>query len=188
MGLPKNKQEAELVNACLHLAELSKKYACPIVCEDLDFSAKKAQLRERSRKYARMLSGWAYSRFYELLESILSNRGIFLIKKNPAYSSLIGLVKYTRIYGISSDIAAAIIIARRGMNLSERLPRAMSAYLEVNDRKHVWHGWVQVNNFVKQCDLIRSRHSYYSVSNWSPLVKDYAERVATGTHSGRFQA
>lgn len=180
MGLPKNKQDDQIVKACLQLAELSKKYACPIVCEELDFSDSKAQLREKGRKYARMLSGWAYKRFYELLESILSNRGINLIKKNPAFTSLIGLVKYSRMYGVSSDIAAAIVIARRGMNLSEKLPRAMNAYLGVNPRKHVWHGWVQVNIFVKQCDVIRSRHSYYNVSNWSPLVKDYAERVASG--------
>lgn len=180
MGLPNNKQEAQIVRACLILVELAKKYACLIVCEELDFYAKKTQLREKGKKYARMLSGWAYNKFYELLESITSNRGISLIKKNPAYSSLIGLVKYSRMYGVSSDIAAAIVIARRGMNLSERLTRAMNAYLEVNSRKHVWHGWGKVNNFVKQCDLIRSRHSYYNVSNWSPLVKDYAERVAHG--------
>lgn len=120
MGLPNNKQEAQIVSACLQLVELGKKYACPIVCEELDFSDKKTQLREKGKKYARMLSGWAYSKFYELLESILSNRGISLIKKNPAFTSLIGLVKYSRIYGVSSDIAAAIVIARRGMNLSER--------------------------------------------------------------------
>ncbi|KAF3887392.1 MULTISPECIES: hypothetical protein [Nostocales] len=180
MGLPQNKQTRQIVKVCLQLAELAKKYACPIICEELDFSSKKAELREKGRKYARMLSSWAYNRFYELKTSILSNRGISLIQKNPAFTSLIGLVKYSRMYGVSSEIAAAIVIARRGMNLSERLPRAMSAYLEMNSRKHVWHGWVKVNNFVKQCDVIRSRHSYYTVSNWSPLVKDYAERVATG--------
>ncbi|MDF5732024.1 MAG: hypothetical protein PUP92_29485, partial [Rhizonema sp. PD38] len=174
MGLPKGKQDDQIVLACLQLVELGKKYVCPIVCEQLNFSAKKAQLREKGRKYARMLSGWAYNKFYELLESISRNRGITLIKKNPAYTSLIGLVKYSRMYGVSSEIAAAIVIARRGMNLSERLHRAMSAYLEVNSRKHVWHGWGKVNNFVKQCAVIQSRHSYYNVSNWSPLVKDYA--------------
>lgn len=174
-GLPKNKQDAQLIDVCLQLAVLGDTFACPVICENLDFAAKKAQLREKGRKYARMLSGWAYARFYELLESILSNRGISLIRKNPAYTSLIGLVKYSRMYGVSSDIAAAIVIARRGMNLSERLPRAMSAYLEVNSRKHVWHGWGKVNNFVKQCAVIRSRHSYYNVSNWSPLVKGYVE-------------
>lgn len=184
MGLSKNKQYCQLLDACLQLAVFSNSFACPIVCEELDFSVKKAQLRETGKKYARMLSSWSYSKFYELLSSILSNRGISLIRKNPAYTSLIGLVKYSRMYGISSDIAAAIAIARRGMNLSERLNRVMSAYLEVNSRKHVWHGWRKVNNFIKQCVLIRSRHSYYGVSNWNPLVKDYAERVRTKPKSG----
>jgi IS605 OrfB family transposase len=174
-GLPRNKQSAQIVNTCLQLVKLASKYACPIVCEQLDFQRKKAELREKGKNYARLLSSWAYARFYSLLESILTNRGIALIKKNPAYTSLIGLVKYSRMYGVKSDVAAAIVIARRAMNLSERLNRVMSAYLEVNSRKHVWHGWRKVNNFIKQCDVIQSRHSYYSVSNWDPLVKGYAE-------------
>ncbi|WP_017749433.1 IS200/IS605 family accessory protein TnpB-related protein [Scytonema hofmannii] len=110
MGLKSGKQDAQIVNACLQLATLATKYACPIVCEELDFSAKKEQLTERSRKYARMLSSWAYSRFYELLESLLNNRGIYLMKVNPAYTSIIGLVKYARQYGLASDEAAALAI------------------------------------------------------------------------------
>jgi IS605 OrfB family transposase len=176
-GLPTGKQDSNLVSACLQLAILANTFSCPIVCENLDFSSKKEQLRESSRKYARMLSGWAYSRFYELLESILSNRGLTLIKRNPAYTSLIGLSKYSRMYGLPSDIAAAVAIARRGMGLSERLPRSVSAYLEVKPRKHVWSGWKKFNNFVGQCAFIKSRHDYYRVSNWELLVKVYVERV-----------
>ena len=117
------------------------------VCQSLDFLTKKTQLRDRGRKYTRMLFGWAYSRFYQLLESILSNRGISLFTRNRTYTSLIGLVKYARMYGLSSDIAVAIAIARRGMNLSERLPRSVSAYLGVNARKHVWSGLNQLHKF-----------------------------------------
>ena len=170
-GLPRGKQDAQIVDACLQLATLAAKFACPIVCESLDFTTKKGKLREKGRKYARMLSQWAYSRFYQLLESILSNRGISLLKRNPAYTSLIGLVKYARMYGLSSDIAAAIAIARRGMNLSERLPRSVSAYLGVNSRKHVWSALHQFNMFVGRCPVVNRRHDYYGVSNWEPLVK-----------------
>ncbi|MEQ9016119.1 MAG: IS200/IS605 family accessory protein TnpB-related protein, partial [Marinovum algicola] len=131
-GLPTLKQEAQLVEVCLKLAALARSLNSPIVCENLDFSRKKAQLRERGQKYARMLSAWAYSRFYQILSSILSNRGIAYQLVNPAYTSLIGLVKYSRMYGLSSDVAAALAIARRGMHLSERLPRSVSAYLGVN--------------------------------------------------------
>ncbi|MGL5063079.1 MAG: hypothetical protein ACRC62_24135 [Microcoleus sp.] len=176
MGLPRGKQDAQIVGAILQLAQLATARACPIVCEALDFTGKKAQLREKGRKYTRMLSGWAYSRFYQLLESILSNRGISLLAHNPAYTSLIGLVKYARMYGLSSDIAAAVAIARRGMNLSERLPRSVSAYLGVNPRKHVWSALHQFNMFVGRCPVINRRHDYYRVSNWGPLVKADVEQ------------
>lgn len=178
MGLPTGQQDAQIVAVCLQLATVASIFACPIVCEDLDFAAKKAQLREKGRKYARMLSGWAYSRFYQLLESILSNRGISLIKCNPAYTSLLAMVKYARMYGLSSDVAAALTVARRGMNLSERIPPAITAYLEVNSRKHVWSALHKLNIFIKQCAVVRRRHDYYCVSNWESLAKDYFEAKA----------
>ena len=171
-GLPKGKQQTQLVNVCLKLAELAIKYKCPIVCEELDFSNKKAELKEVSKKLARMLSGWVYSKFYEILNSICSNRGIQLKTVNPAYTSLIGLIKYVRMYGISSGVAAAIAIARRGMRLSEKLPSFITAYLSVNEGKHVWSSWNKLNKVLKTCTEIRSRHSYYGISNWDFLVKE----------------
>lgn len=177
MGLPAGKQDAQIVDACLQLAALANTYACPVVCEDLDFTRKKEQLRERGKKYARMLSGWAYSRFYELLKSILSNRGICLLKVNPAYTSLIGLVKFARQYGLASDRSAALAIARRGMRLTENLPHSLTAYLSVKDGKHVWSAWNQLNTLIEESSEISNRHSYYSItaSNWQSLVKQAAE-------------
>ncbi|MCY7336747.1 MAG: hypothetical protein LH613_11130 [Chamaesiphon sp.] len=177
MGKPSGMQDTQIVDAAMQLVALANTFACPVICEELDFSRKKTQLRERGRQYARMLSGWAYSRFYELLESILSNRGISLFRRNPAYTSVLGLVKYLRMYGLSSDVAAAIVIARRGMNLSERMPRSVSASLGVNPRKHVWSGLNQLNKFIGQCPEITSRDSYFSIPNWSLLVKDAVEQV-----------
>lgn len=168
MGLPSGKQDAQIVDACLQLATLATTYSCSVVCEELDFTAKKTQLRERGRKYARMLSGWAYSRFYELLNAILSNRGIELRRVNPAYSSLIGLVKYLRMYGLASDEAAGLMIARRQMHLSERLPSPITAYLGVNSDKHVWHWWSQLNKLIQHSGM--KRHVFYSASNWGSLV------------------
>ncbi|MEC4882543.1 MAG: hypothetical protein SAL70_14560 [Scytonema sp. PMC 1070.18] len=175
-GLPNGKQDAQIVDACLQLAALAATFACPVVCESLDFSEKKEQLRERGRKYARMLSSWAYSRFYELLESILSNRGIYLFKVNPAYTSTIGLVKYVRQYGLASDEAAGIAIARRGMRLKEKLPGSVSAYLSVKDGLHVWSQWNQLNKILKSRSEISCRHDYYRISNWELVVKQWSEQ------------
>ncbi|MEZ2226664.1 MAG: hypothetical protein ACBR50_10400 [Microcoleus sp.] len=170
MGLPNGKQQAQIVNACLQLAVRATELECPVVCEELDFSTKKQSLGEESRKYARMLSGWAYSEFYKQLSSILSNRGIELIAVNPAYSSIIGLVKYLKMYGLASDESAALVIARRAMNKSEKIPRSLTAYSEMNPEKHVWSEWNQLNKKIKRSAVISRRCDYYSVSNWSFLV------------------
>ena len=170
MGLPRSKQQAQIVDACLQLAVKATEFECPVVCEELDFSTKKQSLGEKSRKYARMLSGWAYSEFYKQLGSILSNRGIELIAVNPAYSSIIGLVKYLRMYGLASDEAAALVIARRAMKLSEKIPRSLTAYSEVNPEKYVGSEWNQLNKKIKRSAVISRRCDYYSVSNWSFLV------------------
>lgn len=190
MGLPCGKQDAQIVDACLQLATLADTFACPVVCvraaspsgEELDFSTKKEQLSECGKKYARMLSLWAYSRFYELLESILSNRGIYLMKVNPAYTSVIGLVKYARQYGLASDEAAAMAIARRGMRLTENIPATITAYLSVfakrlrqeKDGKHVWSLWNQLNNLIKKSSI--KRHNFYAISNWESLTKRWTEQ------------
>lgn len=170
MGLPTGQQDAQIVDACLQLATLAIAFECPVVCEELDFSEKKKQLGEKSKKYARMLSGWAYSRFYELLSSILTNRGIELKTVNPAYSSLIGLVKYLKMYALSSDCAAALVIARRAMRLSEKPPTSITAYSPVNEEKHVWSFWNQLNKKIKHSGVINRRDKYYTVSNWSFLA------------------
>ncbi len=168
MGLAKGKQDAQIVKACLELLSIARRYACPIVCEQLDFSTKKEQLKECSQKYARMLSSWAYNRFFDFLSRILGNRGVELITVNPAYTSVIGLVKYARMYGLASDEAAACAIARRGMNLSEKLPHSVTAYLSVNDEKHVWSGWNKLNKQLQQSRV--NRHQFYSIANSESLV------------------
>jgi IS605 OrfB family transposase len=169
-GLPNGKQQAQIVKACLELSALATKFQCPIVCEELDFTTKKEQLRERGKKYARMLSGWAYSEFFKLLNSILSNRGIELLTVNPAYSSIIGLVKYLRMYGLASDESAALVIARRGMRLPEKIPGSLTAFVEVNSTKHVWSLWNQLNKKIKLSGMVTTRHSYYAISNWDFLA------------------
>ena len=169
IGLPSGKQQAQIVDACLSLANLAICFSCPVVCEELDFAHKKECLGEQSKKYARMMSSWAYSEFFKQLNAILSNRGIELITVNPAYSSIIGLVKYMKMYGLASDEAAALVIARRGMRLSERLPSTITAYVEVNSAKHVWSMWNQLNKQIERSGKVNRRHDYFTVSNWSFL-------------------
>ena len=66
-GKRRGQAKAIIAEVASQIATLAQTYECPIVCESLDFSRKKAGLRERGRKYARMLSNFIYSRFNEAL-------------------------------------------------------------------------------------------------------------------------
>ena len=46
-----------------------------------------------------MLAGWADSQLFKLFKSIFYNCGRELIAVNQAYNSIIGLVKYLKMYG-----------------------------------------------------------------------------------------
>jgi hypothetical protein len=53
---------------------------------------------------------------------------------HPAYSSLIGMTKFMRQYGLSSDTAAAMASSRRAMFFSERVP-LRNAYPDSANRR-----------------------------------------------------
>jgi IS605 OrfB family transposase len=140
----------ELVKAIVAMA---LKQHRPIVIENLDFAKKKAALRETvGRNLARRLSSFSYSLFKAMLHSRAARFGVRVLEVNPAYTSHMGRAKYARSLGISVHRAAAAMIARRGMGLSEGM--FASAELPLGDgrhvalprpvrigRRHVWASW-----------------------------------------------
>lgn len=153
---PKGRTEAILVGAVTELTNLALLHSQPIVVEKLDFSDKKKRMGELSSQHNRMLSNLAYSKFLQLLKARCFKLGIQLIEVNPAYSSIIALVKFMSMYGMNSATTAAFVLARRAMFLSER-PPARTAYQGTEPRKHVWSYWGRIAKRVKGS----ARHSFY---------------------------
>lgn len=137
----------------------------PTVSERLDFAEKKKALGlDEGAARARMLSSFHYDKFDTALASALRRNGVFHWQVNPAYMCLIGRVKFARRYGSSVHASAAIVIARRAMRYSERLPRSSDGTVKVplragatvtlgvparNDRRHVWSSWRVLGKGVK---------------------------------------
>lgn len=158
--LHKNTQQtlAILGEAVRDLTKIASQKRVPIVVEHLDFRRKKSGMKEQGVRYSRMLSNFAYSKFYELLERRSSRSGLELIVVNPAYSSLIGLTKYMKMYGLSSDTAAGLVLARRGLYYSERPPADYASLVQADTNKHVWSFWSLLSKKLKG----KCRHSFYS--------------------------
>lgn len=94
-----------------------------VVIEKLNFSKKKTQLREVGSNYARMLSGFTYSSFQKSIEAKAKKAGVRIKRVNPAYTSQIGQMKFMARYGLSSHVAAACMIARRGYFFKPEKPK-----------------------------------------------------------------
>ena len=130
----------------------------PLILEDLDFQKKKADLREKNCiSYSRMLSSFAYQSLISHLKSRAMKKGVLVQQVNPAYTSLIGRVKFAKRYGLSIHQAAALTIGRRYLGYSEKLPSSLSkipdgkdghvtlSLPERNRDKHVWSIWRQLS-------------------------------------------
>ena len=122
-GKTSDQRDAILSYALDKVFAIAKSLHCPVAMEELDFSAKKKELGRMGVKGARMLSGLAYSKYASLARSKASRLGIELIFVDPAYTSVVGSVKYAVRLGRTVHQAASGVIARRAQGLKENLPK-----------------------------------------------------------------
>jgi IS605 OrfB family transposase len=146
--------------AAAEIARLALQLGVPIAAEKLDFGRKRAELETVvGKKRARMLTSFAHSSFGDALARVCARRSVRLVLVDPAYTSLIGRVKFGPRYGSSAHASAALAIARRAMALSERLPASgdsIPVLLASGDRvtlprpariarRHVWSSWSKLS-------------------------------------------
>ena len=147
----KNTHQAEALigDAVARVVSYAKEAGKPIVIEKLDFRQKKAVLEGESRKYSRMLSSFSYGKIKAYFLSRGYREGVEVNQVNPAFSSVIGRVKFMERYGLSVHQAAALVLARRLLGCSERIPRrrvcpagnGVHVAFTVPARKRVKHVW-----------------------------------------------
>lgn len=119
------KAKQSLSEALKIVVEYALEKQKPIVREELDFKKKKQQLKQMTNKQAKMLSGFAYSLYKEMLDSKCAKVGVESLSVNPAYTSQIGHHKYMKRYGLSSHQSASMVIARKAMKFikAEKIPQ-----------------------------------------------------------------
>jgi IS605 OrfB family transposase len=147
------------------LTDMAFNYQCPIAIESLDFSQKKASMSEESKAYNEMLSNLSTSMFKEALTSRCKRWGIGLHSCNPAFTSIIGMIKFMPRYGLNSGTAAAMVIARRAMNMSERAPQCLVRPEDLT--RHPWTTWNRVARFLKNNKTKRSK-----LFDWTKTLED----------------
>jgi IS605 OrfB family transposase len=104
------------------IIEIAKEENKAIAIENLE-KLPKGKRGDGLSKLRIRLQKWSYKRLLNKIEVLAKRNGIELIKVNPAYTSVIGKLKYSPQYNIDKDIAGAYVIARRGLGYKEKLPK-----------------------------------------------------------------
>ena len=151
-GESQRQAEAIIGDAVASVVAYAREADEPIVIEKLDFRKKKAVLEGESPGYSRLLSSFSYARVRACFLSRGYRQGVEVYRVNPAFSSVIGRVKFMEHYGLSIHQAAALFLARRLLGCAEGIPRPevfpvgngvrVAFTVPVRKRvKHVWTLW-----------------------------------------------
>jgi IS605 OrfB family transposase len=111
------------------VVEIAKREGKAIVMENLG-KIPKGRRGDGMPKLRQKLQKWIYKGLLEKIEVVGKRNGVQVIKVNPAYTSVIGKIKYAPIYRIDKDVAGAYVIARRGLGFKERIPKNYKKLLE----------------------------------------------------------
>ena len=163
----KSKQEIkdQLVEIIHKIVNHAKKENANIIIEKLDLKQKLYE--NKGTKTNRKLHLLPYTKFIMLLKSKCVKEGVLLVEINPAYTSIIGRLKYSLSLGRSVHSCASYCIGRRGLGKKEKgIPSKLKALLlqsEEKSTKHHWSKWNKLFKRLKEVLEIKSLATYYKV-------------------------
>ncbi|AIS52459.1 hypothetical protein TKV_c12880 [Thermoanaerobacter kivui] len=104
------------------IVKIAKEKRKAIVIEKLDIKNKGEKGDFSGKKSRRIRHNFSYKSLLKKIKILAKKEGIEVIEVNPSYTSIIGMLKYAPQYMITKDIAAAYVIARRGLGREEKIP------------------------------------------------------------------
>jgi len=70
----------------------------------------------------KILHNWNAKKFLQKLKRVAMLKGVEVVEVHPAYTSIIGMLKYAPQLNIDKDIAGAYVIGRRALGFKEDMP------------------------------------------------------------------
>jgi IS605 OrfB family transposase len=141
LGLSQNSKDHQEWILAHQLLDIATQKGKAIAIENLKKLKKgvrgdgKATLRKR-------LHHWNAKKFLQKLKRVAMLKGVEVVEVNPAYTSVIGMLKYAPQLHIDKDVAGAYVIGRRALGFKEDIPENYEkllkdkAYLEFALKKY----------------------------------------------------
>ena len=125
----KNQTINNIGNAVKEITNFAGLHQANVACEYADFGFKKYSMKyEATPSQTKKLNSFAYKKFREKLEMSLEKSGINLHYVNPAWSSLLGYIKYGVNKGLNKDQAAAYFIGKVA------IPSKKQSYRQIKEK------------------------------------------------------
>lgn len=152
---------------------MAKEKGYALAVEDLKLKNDKSV----TAKFNRISHGFIWSNFLKAVDRCAAREGAPVIKVKPAFTSIIGILKYQQMYGISSHESASYVIARRGLGFEhEKIPKILLDKLV--KKKHEfklitnWKQWSAAKKAVLTKIKKPTKRKVKSLVSWQVHRKD----------------
>jgi len=133
----------------------------------------KAELRKR-------LHHWNAKKFLQKLKRVAMLKGVEVIEVNPAYTSVIGMLKYAPQLHIDKDVAGAYVIGRKALGYKEDMPENYEKLLK--DKAYLEFALEKYEKREKELtELIEKESNEYKRNALKSELKnvEYAKKLLT---------
>jgi len=121
LGLSKNAKDHQEWILANKIVDLAIEKGKAIAIENLK-KLKKGMRGDGKAELRKRLHQWNAKKFLQKLKRVAMLKGVEVIEVNPAYTSVIGMLKYAPQLNIDKDIAGAYVIGRRALGFKEDTP------------------------------------------------------------------
>jgi IS605 OrfB family transposase len=121
LGLSQNSKEHQEWILAHRIVDFAIQRNKAIAIENLK-KLRKGKRGDGKAKLRKILHNWNAKKFLQKLKRVAMLKGVEVIEVNPAYTSVIGMLKYAPQLSIDKDIAGAYVIGRRALGFKEDMP------------------------------------------------------------------
>ena len=121
LGLSQNSKDNQEWILAHKIADLAIEKGKAIAIENLK-KLKKGMCGDGKAKLRKILHNWNAKKLLQKIKRVARLKGVEVVEVNPAYTSVIGMLKYAPQLSIDKDIAGAYVIGRRALGFKEDTP------------------------------------------------------------------
>ncbi len=121
LGLSQNSKDHQEWILAHQIVDLAIQKGKAIAIENLK-KLKKGKRGDGKATLRKILHQWSAKKFLQKLKRVAMLKGVEIVEVNPAYTSIIGMLKYAPQLSIDKDIAGAYVIGRRALGFREDMP------------------------------------------------------------------